>query len=183
MFSESDKKTILGYSRKILEVSLQRDPEPELCLSADLLEAKRGIFVTLKKEKRLRGCIGQILGYEPLRQSIREMTLAAAFDDPRFPPVNLNELRLIKIHISILTVPKPVASYKDIRIGLDGIIVSCGRKKGVYLPEVAVETGWDQRTFFTSCALEKAQMTAAELDKATLEVFQTESFEEEGYSS
>lgn len=131
----------------------------------------------MKKKGALRGCIGQILGYQPLRESIREMTLAAAFKDPRFPPLSMEELKGLEVHVSLLTEPQPVASYKDIRTGTDGIIVTCGWKKGVYLPEVATETGWDQRTFFASCALEKAGIDQTELDKTRIEVFQTEGFE------
>lgn len=183
MLTEYDKKTILNYVRGVLEANLQHKAEPKLSLQADLLNQRRGIFVTLKKEGKLRGCIGQILGYQLLRENLRDMTLAAAFEDPRFSPVTFKELQSIKIHISFLTLPTSIASYKDIRIGTDGIIVSYGRRKGVYLPEVATETGWDQKTFFTSCALEKAGLASDELDQAMIEIFQTEDFEEEGYSS
>ena len=106
---------------------------------------------------------------------------SAATEDPRFPPLSLGELAFVRIHISLLTEPAPVESYKDVRLGTDGIIVTHGWKKGVYLPEVATETGWDQKTFFESCALEKAGITEGELAGASIEVFQTEGFEEEGY--
>lgn len=184
MLNENDQKTILNYARTVLEMHLQGKPEPTFPsnVDANLFDERRGIFVTLKIRNKLRGCIGQILGYQPLRESLTEMTRAAAFGDPRFPPVTLQELRSIKIHISLLTVPEPVESFKDICLGTDGIIVTCGRKKGVYLPEVATETGWSQKEFFTSCALEKAGLSANELEKALIEVFQTEGFEEEGYS-
>jgi AmmeMemoRadiSam system protein A len=178
MLSAEETKKILAYARELLRVRLTGGPEPKLELSREVLEKKRGIFVTLKLGNRLRGCIGHILGDEPLGKSICSMTLAAAFEDPRFPPLTLNELKDLKIHISLLTEPAPVKSYKDIRTGTDGIIVTCGWKKGVYLPEVATETGWDSRTFFESCALEKAGLAGQELSKATIEVFQTEGFED-----
>lgn len=173
-----EKKRILEYSRQVLEAKFGRRAEPKFPSTSSLFEEKRGLFVTLKKSGDLRGCIGQIIGHQPLRQSIREMTLAAAFEDSRFSPLVEHELLAIQIHISLLTVPAAVASYQDIRVGVDGIVVSCGWKKGVYLPEVAVELGWDAKSFFTSCALEKAGLTHEELQQATLEVFQTERFEE-----
>lgn len=111
--------------------------------------------MTLKRKGMLRGCIGQIIGHEPLRESIRRMALAAAFEDPRFPPLALSELDGLHIHVSLLTEPTPVRSYKDIRVGIDGIIVSCGWKKGVYLPEVAIETGWDAKTFLKVALLKR----------------------------
>lgn len=178
MLNPDEKKKILAYVRSLLKAHLTHGPEPKLELGREVLEQKRGIFVTLKIRGHLRGCIGCILGEEPLRESIHHMTLAAAFEDPRFPPLALNELEDIKIHISLLTKPVRVQSYKDIRTGTDGIIVTRGWKKGVYLPEVAIETGWDPKTFFVSCALEKAGLTEQELGDAAIEVFQTEGFED-----
>ncbi len=176
--SLKDQREILGYSRAVLKAKLEKKPEPKLSVAASMLDETRGIFVTLKKRGQLRGCIGQILGQKPLRAGIHDMTLAAAFKDPRFSPLTLGELEDVQIHISILTPPAPVKSYKDIRLGVDGIIVSHGWNKGVYLPEVATETGWDQRTFFESCAIEKAGIAPADLANASIEVFQTEGFEE-----
>lgn len=177
-----EKKDILDYVRGILKNALEgQGPVPVLRLEHPVLEEKRGIFVTLKKEKKLRGCIGQIWAQQPLRENLREMALAAAFEDPRFPPVGFEELDQIEIHISILTPPSPIQSFRDIRLGTDGIIVSCGGRKGVYLPEVATETGWNQETFFRSCALEKAGLREPELKKAVLEVFQTEGFGDEEF--
>jgi AmmeMemoRadiSam system protein A len=179
MLPESEQRKILSYARELMKARLTHAPEPQLDPGSEFLEEKRGIFVTLKYEGRLRGCIGHILGHEPLRKSIRDMTLAAAFKDPRFPPLSFRELAAVKIHISLLTEPKPVNSYRDVRIGIDGIIVTHGFKKGVYLPEVATETGWDARTFFESCALEKAGLGKQELAEAGIEVFQAEGFGEE----
>ena len=179
MLNLSEQKKILSYSRELLKAHLTHGPEPKLDLGSGFLAKKRGIFVTLKSEGRLRGCIGQILGFEPLRKTLRDMTLAAAFKDPRFPPLALRELPAVRIHISLLTEPAPIKSYKDIRTGIDGIIVTHGWKKGVYLPEVATETGWDTRNFFESCAFEKAGLTERELGDAEIEVFQTEGFEED----
>lgn len=176
MIDETEQKNILVYIRELLRARLTSGPEPKLELESGLLDEKRGIFVTLKIRGHLRGCIGHILGQEPLRKSIRAMAFAAAFEDPRFPPLALGELKDLEIHVSFLTAPVRIKSCKEVRTGTDGIIVSHGWKKGVYLPEVAIETGWDARTFFESCALEKAGLTEEELAEATIEVFQTEGF-------
>lgn len=180
MLNTAEQQKILVYARELLRSQLTHGPEPKLDLVPGVLDEKRGIFVTLKLHGRLRGCIGHILGHEPLKRSIRDMTLAAAFEDPRFPPLTLGEWGPVRIHISILTEPRAIKRYQDIRPGTDGIIVTYGWKKGVYLPEVATETGWDRKTFFESCALEKAGLTEQELPGALIEVFQTEGFEEEG---
>jgi len=178
MLKSEEKKKILLYAHELLKAHLMRGSEPILELDSETMEQKRGIFVTLKSDGRLRGCIGYILGVEPLKESIHSMTLAAAFKDPRFPPLTPGELEGLQIHISLLTEPVSVKSYKDIRTGTDGILVTHGWKKGVYLPEVATETGWDAKTFFESCALEKAGLTEQEFSEARIEVFQTEGFED-----
>lgn len=179
MLNQTEKKKILSYIHELLKAHLTKGPEPNLDLSQEFLGLKRGIFVTLRRQGSLRGCIGQIIGYEPLCESIRHMALAAAFEDPRFPPLGLGELKDLHIHVSLLTEPKLIRSYKEIKLGTDGIIVTCDWKKGVYLPEVATETGWDQKTFFMSCALEKAGIEQNELGKTKIEIFQTEGFEDE----
>lgn len=179
MLTSVEQKKILAYARELLKARHTQGPDPQLDLDVGLLEQKRGIFVTLKIQGRLRGCIGHILGHEMLKKSIPLMTCAAAFEDPRFPPLGLSELAFVRIHISLLTEPVLVTSYKDVRPGIDGIIVTHRWKKGVYLPEVATETGWDRKTFVESCAFEKAGLTQQELEEATIEVFQTEGFEEE----
>jgi len=177
MLNREKQKAILSYVQGLLKARLTGAPDPVLAIESEMLKEKRGIFVTLKHGGRLRGCIGQIVGVEPLKKSIGSMAQAAAFQDPRFPPLELDELKDLQVHISFLTPPVPVQSYRDIRTGTDGIIVTYGRKKGVYLPEVATETGWDSKTFFESCAREKAGLTEAELLQASIEVFQTEGFE------
>ena len=176
--SEKNGKALLDYAKAVLKAHFStktKEPKPP---EGKLFEEKRGVFVTLKKDGQLRGCIGQIVSDRPVKTNIREMALAAALNDPRFPPVIADELDKLDIHISLLTRPQKVRSYKDIRLGVDGIIVSYSWKKGVYLPEVATETGWDQKTFFESCALEKAGLSYDELMQAEIEVFQTEGFGE-----
>lgn len=177
--AEDNGKTLLDYARAVLKAHFSanaKEPKPP---EGKFFEEKRGVFVTLKKNGQLRGCIGQIVSDRPVKTNIREMALAAALQDPRFPPVTADELDKLDIHISLLTQPQKIRSYKDIRLGVDGIIVSHGWKKGVYLPEVATETGWDQKTFFESCALEKAGLSHEELPQAEIEAFQTEGFGKE----
>jgi len=181
-FNETEQKALLKYARGILEAYYTKGgKEPELELDSPILDENRGVFVTLKRQGHLRGCIGRIVAREPLRQNLKTMALSAALHDRRFRPVKAEELEDIEIHISILSDPRPARSYKEIRLGTDGIIVSKGFKSGVYLPEVATDTGWDQETFFTHCAINKAGMKPKELKDAQLRIFQTQSFGETGH--
>jgi AmmeMemoRadiSam system protein A len=111
------------------------------------LGQKSGAFVTLKKKGRLRGCIGHIVGNQPLITTIAEMTRAAALEDPRFPPVKQEELSEINFEISVLTPIHKVDDISEISVGKDGLIITRGWNCGLLLPQVATEYGWDPITF------------------------------------
>ncbi len=110
-----------------------------------LLE-KRGVFVTLKKHGRLRGCTGYLSGIKPLILAVLDNSYNAAFKDPRFGPVTGDELKAITIEISVLTEPVPVKSVEEIKVGRDGLIMERIPYRGLLLPQVPVEQGWDRET-------------------------------------
>jgi AmmeMemoRadiSam system protein B/AmmeMemoRadiSam system protein A len=112
-----------------------------------------GVFVTLRKGVALRGCIGSIIGVEPLYLGVAANAIHAAMDDPRFPPLRENELAGTEIEISVMTPLQPVSDYRSIRLGTDGVVIRDGRSQAVFLPQVAAETGWDLDQFLGSlCA-------------------------------
>jgi hypothetical protein len=106
-----------------------------------------GAFVTLKINGQLRGCIGHIVGDEPLTQTIVKMARAAAFEDPRFPPLSKAELDRVEIEISILSPLERVPDLNKIVPGKHGLLVRKGWYSGLLLPQVATEWGWDRETF------------------------------------
>ena len=174
---EKTQSYLLSLARASLEAAVKGQPLPAVDDAPAETKEERGCFVTLTKGGRLRGCIGYIEPIQPLCRAVVENARNAALKDPRFSAVKPDELSDIRVEVSVLTEPKAIESYKAIRIGTDGIIVSCGWKKGVYLPEVATELGWDPKTFFESCALEKAGIDEGELGETEIEVFQTEGFQ------
>ena len=146
---ESDKSYLLKSARETISSELLKtkpayDEEPEI------LRTKCGAFVTLHKEGKLRGCIGHMVGYSPLFQTVREMAEASAFHDPRFPPVSLEELNSLEIEISVLTPLRKIDSPELIEIGKHGIYIEQGSLSGVLLPQVATEYHWDRETFLTN---------------------------------
>lgn len=106
----------------------------------------RGAFVTLHRHGELRGCIGHMVDDRPIGYVVRDMAVAAARDDPRFPPVGADELEGLDVEVSVLTTPVP-ARAEDVEPGRHGLIVRRGAAQGVLLPQVAVEQGWDRETF------------------------------------
>ncbi len=117
------------------------------------LAQKRGAFVTLHKFGQLRGCIGNIVGMEPLHKTVKNMAIAAAFEDPRFPALRYEELKDIDIEISVLTPLKRIVTPDEIQVGKHGIFLRNGYYSGLLLPQVATEYNWDRYTFLDQTCL------------------------------
>jgi len=113
----------------------------------ELLKEKCGAFVTIKNCGALRGCIGYVRGYLPLHETVREMAIQAAFNDPRFDPVNKEEWKDIDFEISVLTPMKKIEDVSEIEIGVHGIYIEKGVHSGLLLPQVATEQNWDRTVF------------------------------------
>ncbi|MGH7567647.1 MAG: AmmeMemoRadiSam system protein A, partial [Gemmatimonadales bacterium] len=113
---------------------------------------RRGAFVTLMAGGTLRGCIGHLAADRPLGDIVRDMTVAAARDDPRFPPVSADELAGVRVEISALTPPAPLVPVDVTRIvvGRDGLVVRRGSAQGVLLPQVAPEYHWGPDAFLAA---------------------------------
>ncbi len=112
-----------------------------------VLREKRGAFVTLKKNGELRGCIGYIEAYKPLYQTIREMALAAAFNDPRFPELGVREWPEIEVELSVLTPLREIDDPDIVEVGKHGLLIRHANSSGILLPQVAVEYGWSREEF------------------------------------
>jgi len=180
MLDKKQKETLLKVARQTLEYFLAGKKLPELKITDPALLEKRGVFVTLRKNGELRGCIGMIIPSEPLIDGVRSMAIEAATGDPRFPPVSLKELKDIEIEISVLTVPARVSSPDEIILGRDGVIVKKGYRQGVFLPQVADETGWTKEQFLSALCSQKAGLDpdAWKRPDTELYTFQAEVFSE-----
>lgn len=180
MLNTAQKKRLLDIARKTIETYLNEGRIIELKENDPDLIKKQGAFVTLRKNGKLRGCIGNIIGQEPLYRTVRNMAIESATGDPRFEPVKKDELKDITIEISVLSEPRRVKNADEIEMGVHGVIVRRGFNSGVYLPQVASETGWTKEEFLSSLCSHKAGLTAdAWQDKNTqLYVFTADVFEE-----
>jgi uncharacterized protein len=159
--------------KKYLEESIAIQPEK------DFLE-KSGVFVTLNyltrnNEEHLRGCIGFVSPEKKLHQSVIEAAIAAATEDPRFPPVDKNELGSMIFEVSVLTPPeelkcKPADYKKEIKIGTDGLILRWRHGSGLLLPQVPVELKWDVDEYLANICYKAGLPPNAWLD-ATSKLF------------
>ena len=150
-----DQRLLLGIAREAIRERLAGEraegPADHREVSGGegsaVLREKRGVFVTLHRQGALRGCIGYIQGIKPLACAVGEMAQAAAFGDPRFPPVTAGELAELDVEISVLTPLRRISGPSEIEIGEHGLYIVSGPRSGLLLPQVATEYGWDRETF------------------------------------
>ncbi len=181
IMTEEEKNYLLNLARKsIKEYLLTGEKHIPAKPKFDLLKKERAVFVTLHKDGQLRGCIGHMHAQMPLYQAVAEMAVSAAFQDPRFPKLQKNELSQIEIEISVLSPMQRIQDYEQIKIGRDGVWVKKGFQSGVYLPQVAEETGWDREQFLESLCAHKAGLPKDAYKEPDIElyIFQVEKFSE-----
>jgi AmmeMemoRadiSam system protein A len=146
MLSEEQRETLLRVAREAVEAAASRLPyEPEA--DDPELQEPGAAFVTLKKSGQLRGCIGAVEACEPMIESVARMARAAAIEDPRFPPVRPEEVATLTVDISLLSPSKRVTDAMQIEVGRHGLIIEQGANRGLLLPQVATEWGWDREEF------------------------------------
>ncbi len=152
----SEEKELLDIARSSVEnyVLSGKTFSPENLSPG--LQKKLGAFVTLKEEGQLRGCIGRFEPDAPLAQVVVQMAIAAATQDPRFPAVKKEELRNLEYEISVLSPLKKIRDAGGIILGEHGVQVSKGFHHGVFLPQVADETGWSKEEFLSELCSQKA---------------------------
>lgn len=166
MLKEKEGRFLVKLARRAIETFVNEKKKLEVFEDTpDTLKEEMGIFVTLSKNGLLRGCIGYCEPIKPLISAVVDVAISAAVNDPRFSPVKANELNDLKVEVSVLTKPElievrmPEEYIDKIKIGEDGLIIEKGPYKGLLLPQVAVEWGWNAEEFlYNTCV--KAGLTA-----------------------
>lgn len=181
LLARSEKQFLLQIARRSLIYSVERGESLEVSSEeapVSTLPNTGGAFVTLRRGKRLRGCIGQLVSDIPLVQVVAYCAKAAALSDPRFAPVATHEIGEIEIELSILSFPKDVAPH-EIEPSRHGLIVSSGARRGLLLPQVAREYGWSAQRFLEeTCAKGGLEPDAWRLDSTSIQAFTAEVFSE-----
>lgn len=176
--TREDELACLKLARQALERYFETGRPPRSPVKSGIFKEKRGAFVTLTVGGDLRGCIGYPLPVKNLDETIIEMAVAAASQDTRFEPLAADEMKDLKIEISVLGLPEPVGDPARVEVGRHGIIVSKGFYKGLLLPQVPVEHRWDRETYLSHGCL-KAGLPPDEWKKgAKIEVFTAQVFSE-----
>jgi len=154
--NQADKNELLRIARSTIETFVKTGRTPDVTVKEARLSEVEGAFVTITEHGTLRGCIGDIVGQQALYKTVRDMAVAAASQDPRFNPLTAAELKDISVEISVLSKPRRVKDASEIQLGRHGVIVSRGGRQGVFLPQVAQETGWSKEEFLSQLCSQKA---------------------------
>jgi AmmeMemoRadiSam system protein A len=147
--SKAERIRLLDIAKQAIRHAVLKEPLPSLQSDSGKLLEAYGAFVTINKLGDLRGCIGHIIGNQPLNSTVMMMAQAAAIEDPRFRPVDKSELKDLQIEISVLTPLKEISDINQIQIGKHGLYITKGYNSGILLPQVATDNGWDVQTFLS----------------------------------
>jgi AmmeMemoRadiSam system protein A len=176
--THEEQRELLRAARRTLEEVLAHHRVPVIEVASGHLLDKRGAFVTLHQAGQLRGCIGTFEADDSLINTVQRMAVAAATTDPRFPPVEAKELPDLDLEISALT-PLRRGTADEVVLGVHGIYITRGIFRGVLLPQVATEHGWDRRTFLEHTCLKAGLRRDAWRDPETkIDLFTAEVFGE-----
>jgi AmmeMemoRadiSam system protein B/AmmeMemoRadiSam system protein A len=175
--SAAERATMLTLARETLEQFLATQSFPSFRPGSSGLLQVRGVFVTLRREGELRGCIGSLIGQRPLYLEVQRSAVLAAINDPRFPPVTMDELPELDLEVSVLGPMEPVTDVTTIQVGVHGLLIVQGGQQGVLLPQVPVEEGWDRDEFLVQVC-RKANLPDDAWQTADLYRFTAQVFEE-----
>ena len=170
--TKEEQTELLRIARTTVDSVVRKAKIPEFKPLTERLRELRGVFVTLHKHGELRGCIGYIEGVKPLYQAVADNAVASATEDYRFSPVQASELKEIDIEVTVLSpLKRTLDPLNDIVLGKHGIVVSRGNRRGVFLPQVATETGWDKVTYLRQCCAGKAGLSQDAWKEKDCEVY------------
>jgi AmmeMemoRadiSam system protein A len=177
MLTQIERGALLRFARDTIAAHLSGSAPP-VPVELDDPQQHSGAFVTLHVNRELRGCIGQPGSARPLDEVVGDCAVAAATEDPRFPPLTAGELPHVEIEISVLTPIRRVDDLREIEVGRDGLIAQDGFRRGLLLPQVAAERGWDRDTFLSHTCLKAGLRPDAWRKGASISRFQAEVFSE-----
>ncbi len=177
-YTQEERSVLLQLAHEaILALLENRDRRP--FLPTEHLSELRGAFTTIYSQGKLRGCVGYPSAVSPLYKTVIETAQSAAFEDPRFVPVSLAEAPGLNISISVLSPVTPIRA-EDVIIGRHGLIISEGVFRGLLLPQVPVEHGWDRITFLEQTCRKAGLPLNAWKSGAKIEAFTAEVFGDPG---
>ena len=153
LLTKKEQRDLLKIARDTIVSYVNASTIPEIAPASKGLNLESGCFVTIKQHGQLRGCIGNFISEKPLYRLVQEMAVSAATRDPRFYPMKRQDLDAFELEISVLSPLELISSVDEIKVGTHGIYLVKNSSRGVLLPQVATEYGWDRDTFLRHTCL------------------------------
>ncbi|HWR14252.1 MAG TPA: AmmeMemoRadiSam system protein A [Terriglobales bacterium] len=178
-YSKDERRQLLALARESITAALD-SRKLDLTPPSEHLAEHRGAFTTLHIAGELRGCVGYVFPQYSLYRTVAETSCAAAFDDPRFTPVQKQEVPSLQFEISVLSPLQPI-DPEDVEIGVHGLVITYGNRRGLLLPQVPNEHGWDRETFLQQTCLKAGLPSDAWEHGAKVEAFTAEIFSEQDF--
>lgn len=180
MLTNEEKRELLKIAREAIGSSLQGRPYRMPVPGQGALAQPSGAFVTIRIDHDLRGCIGFIESSEPLATVVADVAVKAAFEDPRFPALTSSEFNRALLEVSVLSGLKPIKDIGEIEVGVHGLLLELGHRRGLLLPQVATEYGWDRVEFLNNVSRKAGLARDAWMDpQAKIHIFSADIVEEE----
>jgi AmmeMemoRadiSam system protein A len=182
MFTPEEKRELVAIARRAIGDALHGRSPAVRVPTAGNLARPGGAFVTLRIDGNLRGCIGYIQAPIPLAEVVAEVSEKAALEDPRFSPLSLQEYEHVAIEVSVLSPLQRISDVDEIVVGKHGLLLELRHARGLLLPQVADEYGWDRETFLDNTARKAGLPRNAWKDPdAAIYVFTAEIVQEEAH--
>jgi len=177
--TDDEKRSLLSRARQSIEFALSGGAAPSAGSLSGNLAALRGAFVTLHQRGHLRGCIGRVVTLDPLATVVAECAAGAATQDPRFAPLQPQDVQELEIEISVLSHPRQIAAPGELQPGIHGLLITRGRNRGILLPQVAEKHKWSREQFLEqTCRKAGLRPDDWKHPQTRIEVFTAEIFSE-----
>lgn len=177
MTSPEERLRLLAIARAALEARVLGERALDV---PDDFSTSSGVFVTVHCDGALRGCLGTVADDVQLPEAVARLAADVATEDFRFARLRPEELKGVTIELSVLTPTEIVSDPESIEVGRDGLIVEQNHRRGLLLPQVAIEHGWDRETFLNQTCVKAGLPSSAWRHGATIRRFQAEVFGEAG---
>jgi AmmeMemoRadiSam system protein A len=174
----AEKTELLAIARTAIVNGVTGSPPPPYHPETEGIQQMCGCFVTIKMHGELRGCIGTFVSDMPLWQLVQQMAISAATKDPRFYPMKPADLAHFHLEISVLSPLQQIESIEQIQVGVHGIYLEKNFSRGVLLPQVATEQGWDRDMFLKQTCIKAGLKPTDWEQNAKISIFSADVFGE-----
>ena len=171
VLAETQQAALLRLAREAIDGQLRSGALPDTGVDDPVLTRRAGAFVTLWQGDELRGCIGHLKADRPLFRAVQEMAVSAATCDTRFDPLSLDELSSLRVEISVLSPLRRITRIEQVEVGTHGLVITKNGRRGLLLPEVATERGWDRAEFADAVCWKAGLSGGAWREGATMYTF------------